>query len=120
MPGVAVDEAVKQPAAYANSWDHLSDELQRLDLLIRLQLFRQRRRQTSNPLDQFRGLVVTETEVESLLADGDPADEEQFDQSRVEEHSLIADVAEIENEIAERQKQSESEGAYLSLAHLGR
>ena len=120
MPGVAVDETAKQPAAYANSWDHLSDELERLDLLIRLQLFRQRRRQTSNPLDQFRGLVVTETEVESLLAGRNPAKSDEFDHGRVEEDSLVAALAGIENEIAERQKQSEQEGTYLSLPHLSR
>lgn len=120
MPGVALDEAAKQPAAYANSRDHLADELQRLDLLIRLQLFRQRRRQPANPLDQFRGLVVTETEVESLLANGDLADDDQFDPSSVEEDSLLSALAGIENEIAERRKQSEQEGLYLSLAHLGR
>ncbi|HEU4510760.1 MAG TPA: hypothetical protein VFR78_21195, partial [Pyrinomonadaceae bacterium] len=118
MAGVAVDEAAKQPAAYANSWDHLSDELQRLDLLIRLQLFRQRRRQPSNPLDQFRGLVVTETEVESLLADEDPEDE--FDPGRAEEYSLVAALAQIEIEIAEREKQSERHETYLSLPHLSR
>jgi AAA+ superfamily predicted ATPase len=118
MPGVAVDEIAKQPAAYACSWDHLSDELQRLDLLIRLQLFRQRRRQPANPLDQFRGLVVTETEIESLLADGDPAGEEEFDQTALEENAFANAVAEIENEIAERRQQSEQEGTYLSLPHL--
>jgi ATP-dependent 26S proteasome regulatory subunit len=123
MPGVAVDEAAKQPAAYANSWDHLSDELERLDLLIRLQLFRQRRRQPANPLDQFRGLVVTETEVESLLAAGEPADSDEFgkeSQGRVEEDSLLAALAEVENEIAERQKHSEQQETYLSLPHLSR
>ena len=120
MAGVAVDEAAKQPAAYTNSWDHLSDELERLDLLIRLQLFRQRRRQPSNPLDQFRGLVVTETEVASLLADGDPADEDEFEQDRVEENSLVAALAEVENEIAQCQKQSEQQKTYLSLPHLSR
>src|SRR5215213_7658996 len=122
MPGPAetVEGQAKKPAAYANSWDHLSDELQRLDLLIRLQLLRQRRRQPSNPLDQFRGLVVTETEVASLLGDPpDAADEDDYvAQSRMEEDSLSAVLGEFEKMIAARRELSRQEGIYLSLAHL--
>ena len=53
--------------AYASSWDLLRDELTRLDLLIRLQLLRQRNNQPPGPLDQFKGLVLTETEIAGLL-----------------------------------------------------
>lgn len=117
MPGMAatVDGKGLGPAAYANSWDHLSEELRRLDFLIRLQLLRQRRRQASNPLDQFRGLVVTETEVASLL--GDPAETSDLDDT-AEEDSLRGILLELEKEIAERRALSQEEGIYLSLAHL--
>jgi SpoVK/Ycf46/Vps4 family AAA+-type ATPase len=121
MPGPAetADGRVKQPAAYANSREHLADELQRLDLLIRLKLLRQHRRQPTNPLDQFRGLVVTETEVESLLsAADDPADEGEFDESKAEEESLALVLAAFEQQIAERRELSRQAGTHLSLAQL--
>jgi SpoVK/Ycf46/Vps4 family AAA+-type ATPase len=120
MPGPAetVEGRVQQPAAYANSWEHLADELQRLDLLIRLKLLRQRRRQPANPLDQFRGLVVTETEVQSLLADPDALTDDDFDQSRTEEDALVAILAVIEQQIVKRRALSQNEGTNLSLAHL--
>jgi ATPase family associated with various cellular activities (AAA) len=118
-PATTVDGGIKQSAAYTSSWEHLSAELQRLDLLIRLQLLRHRCRQPSSPLDQFRGLVVTETEVASLLAPAGIADEgDAIAQSRAEEDSLLAVLTAIEKEIAERRALSQQEGIYLSLAHL--
>jgi SpoVK/Ycf46/Vps4 family AAA+-type ATPase len=121
MPGPAetVEGRVQQPAAYANSCEHLADELQRLDLLIRLKLLRQRRYQPVSPLDQFRGLVVTETEVESLLADADALiDDDEFEQSRSEENALVAILAAIEQRIVERRALSQESGTNLSLAQL--
>lgn len=118
-PAETVASRVPQTAAYANSWEHLADELQRLDLLIRLKLVRHRRRQPASPLDQFRGLVVTETEVESLLSDADALiDDDEFDQGRTEESALVAILAAIEQRIAERRALSQNNGARLSLAHL--
>jgi ATPases of the AAA+ class len=112
----AAQQNANEPAAYTNSWDHLSDELQRLDLLIRLQLLRQRRTQPPNPLDQFRGLVVTETEVASLLAGS--ADSAGEDDDKIEEDALVAVLGEIEREITGRQTSSQQQGIRLSLAHL--
>src|SRR5262245_8125502 len=62
---------------YATSWEHLSDELRRLDLLIRLRLLRERRDRPADPsvilLDQFRGLVLSDEEIAGLLVDADGA-----------------------------------------------
>ena len=54
--------AVRQKAdfpAYSDSWGHISDELQRLDLRLRLQVLKQPLAQASDPLSPFKGLVVT-------------------------------------------------------------
>src|ERR1041385_8054895 len=117
MPVPAETAALRnanEVVAYTNSWDHISDELQRLDLLIRLQLLRQRRTQPPNPLDQFRGLVVTETEVASLLTGS--ANSAGEDDDKIEEDALVAVLGEIEKEITQRQ--ALSQGINLSLAHL--
>jgi len=54
--------------AYATSWEHLADELKRLDLLIHLRVLKQRNGLPANPLDQFKGLVLSEEEIGKLLA----------------------------------------------------
>src|SRR5574337_1142072 len=56
--------------AYSTSWEHFSDELRRLDLLIYLQVLDQRNRQPStNPLERFKGLVITEEDINCLLGE---------------------------------------------------
>src|SRR5215471_12599688 len=55
---------------YAAGWEHMADELRRLDLLIRLCLLH--REQSEPPaglLEQFRGLVLSDEEIARLLAD---------------------------------------------------
>ena len=57
---------------YASAWEHLADELQRLDLLLERAIAAGRAARTADPLEQLRGLVITGEEVSSLLA-GDAA-----------------------------------------------
>ena len=51
---------VATPAAYATAWEHLSDEFRRLDLLICSRLPEQPDGTPTTPLQQFKGLVLTE------------------------------------------------------------
>jgi len=68
MPELArADQRVGKETPYPSSWAHLLDELKRLDLLIHLEVLKQQR-QPANPLDQFKGLVISEDEVARLLA----------------------------------------------------
>src|SRR5687768_3109814 len=62
---------MEKTVPYASSLEHLSDRLRWLDRLIHLHLVRQRARQPANPLEGFKGLVVTEEEVAHLLR-GEP------------------------------------------------
>src|SRR5215468_718134 len=61
--------AIHNEVAYATSWEHLSDELRRLEMVIHLQVLKQRNWHLANPLDQFKGLVVSEDEITELLTD---------------------------------------------------
>src|SRR5689334_11877390 len=54
---------------YATNLDYLTDELRRLDLLIRLRLLEKQSGQQANPLNHFKGLVLLEEEIVGLLAD---------------------------------------------------
>lgn len=112
------NRGTKQPGrrAYAGSLEYLLDELKRLDLRIRMQLLKQRNGQPSSPLDQFKGLVLSEGEIAGLLTDlaTPPADEV----SDSEYQTLSTALAQIETEIEERRAASSRKGIYISLAHL--
>ncbi|MFL6260701.1 MAG: AAA family ATPase [Thermoanaerobaculia bacterium] len=55
-------------APYASSWEHLTDELRWLDLLLQRAIAAGRATRSSDPFEQLRGLVVTNEEVDALLA----------------------------------------------------
>ena len=106
--------AAEKLSAYASSWEHLSDELRRLDLIIRLRLLAHGGKQPSSPLDQFRGLVVTENEIAGLL------DEAAADSDGGKGQALIAALREIDFIIETRKSASAENGVHLSLPHLAR
>jgi hypothetical protein len=112
---ISVDsrKGTQQQDAYTTSWEHLADELKRLDLLIHLRL-KQRQPAPPGPLDQFKGLVLDEEEVTHLLnapADTPPAgDREQL--------ALAEELDRLSARIDERREASLREGVYLALPHL--
>ncbi|MCM3870559.1 MAG: AAA family ATPase [Pyrinomonadaceae bacterium] len=105
-------------STYAHNWKYLCGELSRLDLLIRLQLLRQGDKQPASPLDQFRGLVLFETEIYPLLnsSDGDSAKPEDIGGSEYQE--LTETLGQLETEIRERRARMAEDGTYVPLAHL--
>jgi AAA+ superfamily predicted ATPase len=54
---------------YEHPWEHITDELRRLDVLIEAGLRSMTAPADDPALDPFRGLVVTETEAKQLLQD---------------------------------------------------
>src|SRR5262245_13061395 len=61
----SVEPAAHKP--YTSSWEHICDELACLDLRIKQHVVAQWGRQPASPLDQFKGLVVSDSEVATLL-----------------------------------------------------
>ena len=53
-------------APYDTSLQHILAELERIDLLVQVQVWRAR--QLNEADEQFQGLVITEQEVDALLA----------------------------------------------------
>src|SRR5262245_840917 len=117
---------INSAQAYATNWEHLSDELRRLDLLIRLCLLRERRDRPSDPstiiLDQFRGLVLTDEEIAGLLADADDAHSGDGSSSNdsQERQALIQALARLYDYIDRRLAASRDAGIHLSLPILSR
>lgn len=107
--------------AYQSSWEHLADELKRLDLRIQRQLLRQRTSQPAGPLDQFKGLILSESEISALLTPALPTvDYLRLSSCNAEYQALEAALEQMGKEIAERRAASLEEGIYLSLPHLAR
>lgn len=108
------------PPAYAHNWEYLCDELRRLDLLIHLQLLRQGDRRPASPLDQFKGLVLSDSEIYPLLqsSNGDSAQTADADVYSSEYQELAATFARLETEIRERRAGMKEAGHYVPLAHL--
>ena len=99
--------------AYSTGFEHITDELLRLDLLIRSRLLTRRQNRAPSPLDSFMGLVVSEEEVSALLA-ADPAANETIDQS------LKQELAECRERIERRLRASADGNVFLPLTHLSR
>jgi SpoVK/Ycf46/Vps4 family AAA+-type ATPase len=122
MPEVSAksQKTISDELAYANSWEHLSDELKRLDSLLRLQMLKQRNRHQENPLEQFKGLVMSEQEIAGLLSDDpNPLDDENHLKTDVlEDRRIIESLNQLESKINERRAASLKEGIYLSLQYL--
>ena len=64
-------------SAYRNSREHLFEELRRLDLVLNLAVARQRRDPTLAGFNEFRGLFISEEEIDTLLADGRAPQEDE-------------------------------------------
>jgi winged helix domain-containing protein len=112
-------DATDRRIAYSTSWEHLSDEMRRLDLLIHLCLMTAGGRRPESPLDQFRGLVITEEEVAGLLAELPNAwAEEQSFETNAATQPLIESFSQLTSHIRAMRDASRDEGIILSLPEL--
>jgi AAA+ superfamily predicted ATPase len=102
-------------AHFANSQEHLLTELERIDLLVRGHVARVRALQTED--EQFRGLYISEQEVDALL--DKPIGTPQWvrtDSGRAAQSE--ASLADLARHIRERKQESEQRGITLRLERL--
>jgi hypothetical protein len=96
---------------YETNMQHILEELKRIDLMIYQQI--QRIRQKIEDVDEFRGLYISEEEIDAILYNTYPAnDADQHIQTLVER------IAELEQEIAEKKGWSLRRGVTLNLPQL--
>jgi MoxR-like ATPase len=100
---------------FANSREHLLAELQRIDLLIRAQVACARKLQADD--EQFRGLYISEEEVDALLQQplGRPY---WWSPGEIPAGPLEAILAQLEQQLSRRKQQSLSRGIELRLERL--
>ena len=103
--------------SYRGNLEYLSDELRRLDLLIRLNIRQQPT--LPGPFDQFKGLVISEEEIDILLSDRSPFDRSGLSEAAGPRYGELLDaLAKLDKEIIERRRASLQGGVYLSLPRL--
>ena len=100
--------------AYSSSWEHISDELYRLELRIRLLLtIKQGIQETESPFEQYKGLVLSEEEVYQLLDDSSYV---VYNDSVM--NPIKDELAHLEYKIKKRLALSTKKGIFLPLAYL--
>ncbi len=100
---------------YADAWEHLEDELTRLDLLLQIGVMRSRR-VDSDPLAQLQGLVITDAEIARLLG---PTDESK-DGGDASIRRLEAAARNLRESIDSATARSRQDGPRLPLPYLTR
>jgi SpoVK/Ycf46/Vps4 family AAA+-type ATPase len=100
---------------YHNSREHIFDELRRLDLRIRIQIEREKSALAQTARNDYRGLVLTEEEIEVLwsLEDGNRAGNES---KKLQD--LLSEIRKLENEIETKLAGALEGGVRLSLLEI--
>jgi len=104
---------------YRDSVEHLTDELKRVDLMIR-RLLTIVRDTPAHSSDEYRGLVISEPEIQSLLESGEFLHHHWHKQAAVEDKldPLDRKMDEIRKTITQRMELTAKAGRRLALPYL--
>ena len=91
---------------YASSLEHLMAELERIDLRLRLQVTRMRQRYGQPGSDEFRGLYISEEEIDDLMASSYTTQAEA-DLPSLSDSPLFLRLIELDEEISQTRAQGE-------------
>jgi SpoVK/Ycf46/Vps4 family AAA+-type ATPase len=116
---IAIESPPDTVEAYASSWEHLAEELQWLDQLLHLRLLERRGPAGDDPLETFKGLVISEQEVLRLLVPSAPAvSPDRAD--RADRGRSVEALTRLGDQIARRRAAAAAEGIDLALPRLAR
>ncbi|HEX8558846.1 MAG TPA: ATP-binding protein [Pyrinomonadaceae bacterium] len=105
------------PTPYGNNWEHLSAEFALLDVLLRREVLRSREPADAPP-QLFKGVYLSDGEIERLLDARATPEPSSADAARLEE--LDAEASALRSEIDERATAGARGGVFLALPHLSR
>jgi SpoVK/Ycf46/Vps4 family AAA+-type ATPase len=104
--------------AYQNSLEHIFDELRRIDLRLRIRIERERSGQAEPAQHEYRGLVISEEEMEELLQSFDEASSDATQGESAEAERLISELENLDREIAAGLRESAALGVTLFLREI--
>ncbi len=104
-------------AAYQISREHLFEELRRLDLVLNLQIARQRGDARRPTFNDFRGLFIAEDEIDQLV-DGNGHPDVPDEQVEAKLNACTLAIAHAEQKIKENVAESLKRRVHLSLHRL--
>ncbi len=107
---------------YQNSFEHLREEMARLDLLLKRALLVARRSDPAQTADEFRGLVISEPEIDALAQAPDFFGERWRRHEAVQDELTVLDqkLEKLRQDIDARRKLSEEARRWLALPALAR
>ncbi len=106
--------------AYKNSVEHLRDELSRLDVLLQRALLVARRADAAPAAEEFRGLVISEPEIDALVQAKDFFGERWRRQEAMREELSVIDqqLEKMRHDINERRRLTDVAGTWLALPSI--
>jgi SpoVK/Ycf46/Vps4 family AAA+-type ATPase len=103
---------------YHTGRQHLFEELYRLDLRLNVQIARQRRNPASANFDEFRGLFISEDDIDLILGHSQGEQTHQVAEDEPEMQRLEAAIEGCEQQIAARTAPALEQGVHLPLRRL--
>ena len=104
---------------YENSLEHIADEMKRLDILLHMKVLKHQ--QSTQPMDPFQGLIISEAEITALFLDHQLADAVFTDSDDVHHNQDLVDMFnQLDTTICQRRNASAAHGIALSLPTLSR
>jgi ATP-dependent 26S proteasome regulatory subunit len=107
-------------SAFSSSIEHLSAELQRIELKLQLQYDTFRHQNKQGDENRFRGLYISEGEVDDIIRAGLDPDGSVLPPQSSEHESLTRKIKVLEDDIAARTVESLRRGVRLRLPELCR
>src|SRR5262245_12727705 len=119
---LAYDAAASDAAAYADSAEHLFEELQRLDLMLVRAVRLQREHPGLDTPAEMRGLVIGEAEIDALVERVNFIDDRWTRRTAMMPAFAVLDrkLESLRARIQRRRAATEAQGRLLSLAALAR
>ena len=112
--------AVNGMQGYRNSREHVFDELHRLDLLLNVHIARQRRDPLYASFDQFRGVFISEEEIDRLTGNRQATLECDAVADDAEVAPLFAAIDHLAQQVTRKTMAALEQGVHLALPRLAR
>jgi SpoVK/Ycf46/Vps4 family AAA+-type ATPase len=103
---------------YRNSLEHLFDELRRLDLMLHVQVMRRRHDPAYVNFNEFRGLFISEEEIDLIAGRKKDELESNTVQDESEMRMILSAIEQLEEKIARKSLAAQGQGVCLSLVNL--